>query len=137
MESSLRTEVMKRLLVVLLLVISGNSYAEWTWFSGDDEIVIYVDRATIRRNGNFVKMWGLYDLKTVQNYSGDSYLSSKTQTEYDCKGEKIRLVELFFYSGEMGKGKVVYSSSEADMKWRSFPPQSFAEGQWKIACGKK
>ena len=81
----------KRLLMgLMLLVTAGAACAEWTrvGYSGDgaDEFIIYVDRATIRRNGNFVKMWGLQDFKTMQkDAAGKSYLSSKGQEVYDCK----------------------------------------------------
>ncbi len=71
---------MKRLLLgLMLLVTAGAACAEWTVAGGNDQFVQYVDRATIRRNGNLVKMWDLSDLKTVQTGpGGESFLSHKT-----------------------------------------------------------
>ena len=128
---------MKRLLMgLMLLVTAGAVSAEWTVAGGNDQFVQYVDRATIRRNGNSVKMWDLFDYKTVQKRAGDAYLSVKSQSEYDCKEEQIRILALLYFSGKMGSGKVVYSTSEASTQWRPISPASIGETLWKVACGK-
>jgi hypothetical protein len=60
-------------LFTLLLLNPGSVQAEWELVSGDDsaKLTVYVDRETIRRQGNLVKMWQLYDYKTVQTVAGD------------------------------------------------------------------
>ena len=132
----------KRLLLgLMLLMTAGTASAEWTIVGdtgdGGDDFIQYVDRATIRRNGNFVKMWGLRDYKTVQTVADNSFLSSKQQSEYDCKEEKKRILAFTWFSAQMGSGNVVYNTSETSMKWSPIEPESAAETQWKIACGKK
>ena len=79
MEDCLRETMMKRLLLGLMLLMTAcAASAEWTRVDGNDHYSQYVDRATIRRNGNFVKMWNLRGFKTVQKgAAGESYLSSK------------------------------------------------------------
>ena len=112
--------------------------AEWTRVDGNDDFIQYVDRATIRRNGNFVKMWSLADNETVQtDADGDSYLSSKSQQEYDCKEEKKRLLAFTWFDGKMGNGKVVYFNGNARGEWSPIAPGSIGEILWKIACGKR
>ena len=65
---------MKRLLLgLMLLMTAGAASAEWTRAGSNDDFIYYVDRATIRPNGNFVKMWLLYDFKTVRTSVGHSY----------------------------------------------------------------
>ena len=130
---------MKRLLMgLMLLVTAGAASAEWT-IAGDTEVFIqYVDRATIRRNGNLVKMWGLSDFKTVQkSAAGKSYLSNKQQWEFDCKEEKRRTLAFTLFSGKMGNGNVVYSDDDVGGKWIPIQPESIDEIRWEIACGKK
>ena len=128
---------MKRLLVgLMLLVTAGAASAEWTRAGDNDEFIQYVDKATIRRNGNLVKMWELMDYKTVQTVSGISYFSDKLQSEYDCKEEKSRILALNTFDGKMGNGKVVYLNSDPG-KWSPISPGSFNEILWKIACRKK
>ena len=99
--------MMKKLLLGLMLVMTATAAsAEWTAADFNDEFIKYVDFATIRRNGNFVKMWSLSDYKTVQKAAdGQSYLSSKVQDEFDCKEEKTRLLAFTWFDGKMGSGK--------------------------------
>ena len=67
---------MKRLLMGLMLAMTATAAsAEWTRVDNDDDddaLIVYVDRATIRRDGNLVKMWDLKDYKTVQAIAGKS-----------------------------------------------------------------
>ena len=128
---------MKRLLIgLMLLVTAGAASAEWTIVDGGDRFIHYVDRETIRRNGNLVKMWDLADFKMVRTTAGHSYLSSKTQREYDCKEEKSRLLAFTDFSGQMGNGNVVYSNGNVRDEWSPIQPESVGEAKWKIACGK-
>ena len=130
--------MMKRLLLgLMLLVTAGAATAEWTSVGEDDALIVYVDIGTIRRNGNLVKMWDMLDHKTVQTDAGGSYLSGKTQQEYDCKEEKVRRLAYLWFDGKMGRGKVVYSNGNVKDEWRPISPDSVSEALWKIACGKK
>ncbi len=67
-------------LIMLLVLSSGAGYAEWKKINENETFTVYVDPDTVRRKGDLVKMWELYDFKTVQTVDGDSYLSSKHQT---------------------------------------------------------
>ncbi len=129
---------MKRLLLGLMLLATATAAsAEWTRVYDNDQLIHYVDRATIRRNGNLVKMWELMDFKTVQKDAADkSFLSIKAQSEYDCKEEKSRILAFTWFDGKMGSGKVVVSGTDPS-KWSPTAPESVAEAMWKIACGKK
>ena len=128
---------MKRLLLGLMLLMTATAAsAEWTPIGSGDSFIQYADKATIRPNGNFVKMWLLYDFKTVRTSVGHSYLSEKAQMENDCKEERLRVLALSWFSGQMGSGNVVYSDSDAG-KWTPVAPGSIGEIQWNIACGKK
>ena len=91
------------LLITLLLLCNGPAYAEWELASGDDsaKLTVYVDRDTIRRNGNLVKMWQLYDYKAVQTVAGDSLLSIQRHNEYDCAGERTRMLAYTWFSSNM------------------------------------
>ena len=54
---------MTRLLLIALLMLSnGPAYAEWVAIgSSDDGVTAYADPDTIRRKGDLVEMWTLYD----------------------------------------------------------------------------
>ena len=128
---------MKKLLMgLLMLLVSGAAVAEWTIVDVDDELALFVDRTTIRRNGNFVKMWSLIDYKKAKVFEGTSDLSERSQYEYDCKEERMRRLALTTFSGQMGSGAVTYTNSDTG-NWVPVAPGSVAEAHWKIACGKK
>jgi hypothetical protein len=55
------------LLITLLVLNSSPAYAEWVWISftkSEGGYDVYADPDTIRRKGDLVKMWVLYDYKT-------------------------------------------------------------------------
>ena len=64
--------MIRLLLFLLLFLSSAPAYAEWVKGSDSDEEgkTVYVDPTFIRRNRNLVKMWRLYDYKTVQIVAG-------------------------------------------------------------------
>ena len=126
------------LLITFLVLSSGPVYAEWVLVSGDDAagLAVFVDPATIRRNGNLAKMWQLYDYKTVQTVAGDSLLSIKRFNEYDCTEERTRMLGYTWFAGNMGLGKVVYSTTE-QLQWEPVAPRSINHTLWKVACNKK
>ena len=125
------------LLITLLVLSGGPVYAGWELTSGDDEtgLAVYVDPDTIRRKGNLVKMWQLYDYKTVQTVAGDSLLSFKRYNEYDCTEERTRMLAYTWYSGNMGSGHVVYSTPD-EQQWEPVVPGSINRALWRVACSK-
>ena len=126
------------LLLMFLMLNSQTAYAEWVLVSGDDEagLKVYVDPATLRRNGSLAKMWQLYDYKTVQTVAGDSLLSIKRFNEYDCAEERTRMLGYTWFSGNMGNGNVVYSTTE-QLPWELAVPRTINRTLWKVACDKK
>jgi hypothetical protein len=125
------------IMVPLLLLSSGPAYAEWLWIDkGKPGMTIYVNPDTIHRKGNLVKMWELFDFETSQKMAGDPHLSFKLHSEYDCTEGRKRGVATTFFSGNMGRGKVVYRNS-AEHEWEPVPPGSVNHDLWKFACSKE
>lgn len=127
----------KVMLMVLPAVVSGSVAAEWVEVGYTSVATVYVDPATIRRNGNLVKMETLYNLKTaiVSMTNGKPYVSQKMQSEFDCKEEKWRMHYFSWYSRNMGGGEMVEHVSDS-YAWRPVPPGSGNEIFWEIACDK-
>ncbi len=128
----------KLLLTLILTLVSTSAMAEWTWAVEDAGvgITVYVDRTSISKTGNIVKMLTLVDFKAVQGKSKSKFLSQKEQDEYDCKDEKIRILTFSQHSKNMGAGEVVFSDSVSS-KWLPVAPRSSNEVLWEIACGKQ
>ena len=125
-------------LLLLLVLSSGPVYAEWVLVRGADEAgrTVYVDRDTIRRKGNVVKRWELIDFKTIRTEEGSSYLSVKVQREYDCVEERYQVLAVTEFSGNMGRGNMVFSLAKED-QWSPVEPQSIGQALWEGACTKK
>lgn len=131
---------MKRLLVVVLMIVCSSAWAEWELADLNDEFFQFVDKSSIRKDRNIVKMWSMKDYLSVQtNSSGSRYQSSTLLVFYDCKSETSAIVTIIQYSGSMGKGSAVWigNSSERELEWLPISPQSVGQVQWKIACGRK
>ncbi len=129
---------MKIFIAMLLAAFSTNVLAEWTAVGGNDSFTTYADLATIRKSGNRVKMWDLFDYKVVMisKANGTRRLSQAGQTEYDCKEETRGLVTFIWYSKNMGAGEVVYSSGAIHDEFEPISPGSTEETLFKVACGK-
>jgi len=131
-------------LLILLMLSSGPAYAEWVAVSHNKEgMTVYVDPDTIRTKGSMVKVWELYDQEIVQTGQkpgltglGGSFLSMKALSEYDCAEERSRSLAYQHFTGNMGRGKLVYSNS-VEGKWEPIAPDSIGRFVWKFACKKK
>lgn len=127
------------LLIVFLVLSYGSVYAEWVLLTQTNQEgpAVYADPSTIRREGNLVKMWALYDFKTIRTVEGISYLSYKVHREYDCTEERIRYLAFTFFSGNMGSGKVAPTTSDEQQGWEPVQPDSINQILVKAACAKQ
>jgi hypothetical protein len=127
-----------RLLLITLLVLSGGpAYGEWVAIgSTDDGMTAYADPDTIRRKEETVKMWILFDFKTTQTVAGHLMLSIKGQEEYDCDGKRRRVLTFSEFSGNMGGGQEVNSTS-GEGTWVPVVPEGVVQTLWSFACSKK
>ncbi len=130
---------MKRLLFMTFLLLSSvPAYAEWVQIDKNDEgMTTYADPDSIRRKGDLAKMWALYDFKTIRTLEGKSYLSYMVQREYDCAEERIRYLAFTFFSGNIGSGKVVPTTSDEQQKSEPVQPDSISLTLFKAACAKQ
>ena len=128
----------KTILIMLLAVVSSSAMAEWVVIGTDEKTTYYVYSSSIRKSGNKVKMWVLFDYRMVRN--DNPYIlskSAKSQQEYDCKEEKSRVLFYSHYTENMGQGDsrtVEKRILPAD--WDPIMPESMGESFWKYACGK-
>jgi surface-adhesin protein E len=135
--------MMQRLLLLSLFVLTSTpASGEWVLVDRNDQLgmSVYVDPDTIRRRGDMVDMWALYDYRETQTRrSGDPYSSRKVQSEYMCTEKVKRLIKVEEFSGHMGSGEVVhkqsYLFSTEQSKWTQINLGG-GESLWKMACKK-
>jgi len=129
---------MKKLLLTLMLsVVSNSAMAEWEFVaSGKDNLdKCYADPTTIRKKGNIVKMWVMWDYSVVAHRGSlKPHKSARVQNEYNCKEETIRQIYATTFSGNMLEGNII-ESAEAT-KWIPVAPSSLGKALWEFACGK-
>ena len=131
---------MKKLLLILMLaVVSSSAMAEWVEADTNRRVGLttYADPTTIRKSGNKVEMWVLYDYKTARTSARKPFMSIKGQWRYDCKEEQQQPIYEILLGENMGKGEVsgksIYKES---VKWLPVSPESIGMVYWKLACGK-
>jgi len=126
----------KSVLMALLAMVSTSALSEWTKVekNNSEDITSYVDVATIQKTENKVRMINLIDYQTVREAVDDKFLSIKVVQEYDCNEVKKRILAFNTYSGNMGKGGVLYADSSPN-EWEIVSsPGSIGLTLWEIAC---
>ena len=76
----------------------------------------------------------LTDYNSVQENVGETYLSAKSQNEYDCTEEQERILYYSWHSENMGKGDVVHAMKNLQLDWSPVAPDSVGEAIWEFAC---
>jgi hypothetical protein len=126
----------KAILMMLLAGVSGSAVADWVKVADVTNMRAYADSATIRKTGNTIQMWTLYDYTKAQfDGNNKSYLSSKGQSEYDCNKVRKRPISVSAHSEKMAEGEVVAIGSIPG-QWEPVLPRSLGEALWNFACGK-
>ncbi len=131
------TKTKRRLLTSVIGLMSGCAMADWVQISSDEEknLGLYVDTATINKNGNEVSIWSLADFKETQTIVGNRFHSIEIQRQYDCRKEQSRTLHAVWYAGSMGGGTVVFSTNTAT-EWSLVTRETIAYAEWKFACNK-
>ena len=127
-------------LLAFLFLSSVPAHAEWRPIShaeGAGGFTIYVDPATVRRQGDLVKMLVLYDFRFVQTIKSKSYLSATWQQQFDCSEHRSRHLAYKYYSNNMGHGNVMFAGDDEGNKWSQVAPRSAAAILWNMVCGKE
>lgn len=131
---------MKRLLATTLLsLVCCAAHAEWIHSATveGDSYKTYVDPTTYRRDGQFVKAWVIIDLVKPEIFSGNWYISSKNQVQYDCKEEAERVLFASFYLKSMAQGTPHKTNNQPDAPWIPVIPDSVRAWNMKLACAYK
>jgi hypothetical protein len=108
----------------LLMSFALPVWADWTSVAETLEGVKFsLDYSTIRKDGQFRKVWEVANFPSPENIDGAVYLSVRARAEYDCKEEKKRNLTTTAHSGLFAQGNMVWSSDTPTM-WTYAPPKS-------------
>jgi hypothetical protein len=118
---------------------AATAGAEWVPMgshTANGGVDIYAARSTIRRSGNLVRMWDMWDYKTTQTIAGRRFLSAKYEHEYNCKDGRLRDLSVTAFTGQMGNGTVVDSGDDT-LPWQSVERGGVLDALRKFACAGK
>jgi hypothetical protein len=129
---------MKKLILIvcgLLIFSSTNANAEWIEVGETRNAVFFIDPTTLKKERNLVKIWTMRDLKEIafSSTANVSYLSDRTYAEFNCKEEKYRQLNFYWYSENKGGGQVVFIS-DTPSKSIQIPPGSITSIIMKAVC---
>lgn len=125
----------KLLMVFVLAFTSYNSMAAWTFLYPAAEDGHYIDLTSIRKDGNFVKVWTLIDIKKQEIQERGIY-SLKMQTEFNCKDETFRILNSIAYSDSMGLSSPIASDSQdkENETFEAVEPYTMTQKLFNTAC---
>jgi len=114
--------VKKIILIFCIFITQTSVWAAWTIIATDidSQDKYYIDRTSIRKDGNFRKAWLI---KEEKKSTKSEVLSIRMRFEFDCKNERFRYLSFTHHSGPMAEGRILYSQSEAS-GWYDTPPDS-------------
>jgi hypothetical protein len=136
------TSFLRGYLLLIVLGMSGvPAYAEWVPIDGTYQSpglrTIYIDRASIRREGDLVTLSVLIDWRSMQGGRSPSrFYSTTLKKQFDCASTRLRRLAFTDFYGHMGTGPSI-ASYESEGSWLAVEPESLSQGLWEAACGKK
>ena len=127
---------LRRLAVPLLLLLCSAARADWREIERfEDDTRIYVDRASLRRDGPLAQLRHLVRWGEPQVDPGQPpYLSTVVRTAYDCADRRQKYLASTSYAGAMGNGATVAADEDEADTWDSVSAGSMEEKLWRIAC---
>ena len=126
---------MKKLLLLLFsLILSFNSYGEWTKTNeGLDGGSYYIDFQTVNKLDNgYVVFWSMADVDVNNNGN----MSSKIYFQGDCNLSRMKILSMIQYKEPMGLGES-QSESESEVElagWEYLPPDSIGLDILETVC---
>ena len=124
------------LLLSAALTCSGNALAEWQEIGKTDAFALYVDTATVQKQGDKAQVISMLDFKKPgQNPKTKEVVNSIIGlNEFDCKAIKYRPIEFKAFAGNMGKGKVVEEQKTPDSVYETIDNGTWPVGVYNVAC---
>jgi hypothetical protein len=134
--ASMASPYMKKLVLVCMLLLALPAQAEFTKYFEDDELVAYLDPASIARSGNEARLWTIDDYRKAQTdiEGRKPYSSVKAQWIFDCARRMSDVLIAFYHAGPMAQGEEVHSGAADQRQWDKVVPGSVGELAFRAAC---
>ena len=124
---------MRLLLALLLMTVGATAWAEWVPYYLFSDRTLYVDLSTVKRDGDFSRVWTIGDFEE-RNKNGE--LSYRSHEEFDCKNEMHRLLVLELFSEHMARGNSVGKMERGPTRWEAIAPDTAGRALLEHVCKK-
>ena len=123
----------KCLLVLLLLLTVLPVQAGWIGvdIAGKTGEAHYFDPDTVRKDGQFRKVWVLSSYEEKQK---GGHHAVKTLYEFDCTQDKARSITMLMYPDKKATGKVIGAHHEESTEWSGFSANSIFRKIEETVC---
>ena len=129
---------MRTILFLLFLLPIAAAASDWVEISADAESVFYLDRDSLKRDGDIVEVLLLWNFPEVQltRRPIKPYLSATRLTRYDCNKGGRANIETTLYRGAMASGDVteVYRTPDAQISYEWVNPDAPGGQSMRRAC---
>jgi len=131
------------LLLSCLFLAFGDhqAFAEWVTVEKPYPVrelqTLYIDPATIRREGNLVDVWQLTDYRWMQGgpKATPRFLSTTIHKQFECTDKRLRLLAYTEFSHRMAAGSASNGYVDKD-RWLAVEADSINETLWTILCSR-
>jgi hypothetical protein len=123
-------------MVLGFVLMAGSAQAvEWSYVESAGSSDAYIDRETIRRNGNTARAWSLADYARPQTELFGTFSSTRSLGEYDCAEQRSRGLQVHALAGNMARGEIVASVTPPG-EWSYVAPGTMTEALMEAVCGR-
>jgi hypothetical protein len=123
---------MKKVFLVARTLLAGSAWAEWVKMGETDEGSLYIDAASVLRDGQLRQVLELMDLK--QRDEGGE-LSRRIRVQCDCALGLTKVLSISTHVEAMGTGKALVAVAREGL-WKEVPPGTAYETSFKLLCAK-
>lgn len=125
----------KFLIMLVLALISGKAFAEWTMIQTNENGNMLIDFETVQKAENLITVSTLNDYY-VQQPKGE--MSSEWLELHDCNNKQFKALSIKYYAENMAKGNLLasYRLSEAETAWSAVVPYSIGEVKANVICSR-
>ncbi len=116
-----------------VLFASASFAQSWERYADTDNEIRYFDPYRMVEMSGMAFIWDLHDLHTEGSEQGQVYRSVLYPTEYNCRGEKKRVLSVHKMAEKMGRGETVAEHTLVG-HWIEVDPETADGRLMKAAC---
>ncbi len=131
--SRLFTKRARHAIGLVLALTSMSAVADWQLRHSSSDADGYIDSGTVRRVGENSQIWFLSDFRRPSKFGSSSL---RILLENDCALGRQRWLQTTEYSGPMGTGRTVSTSSSPE-GWYYVSPGTTFESVLKFVCSEQ